>query len=138
MENCEMWAVFLSVCLGIISILASLYVKSELERAVNRRRKMFALHIVNIWIISIVIAGSYYIFSGLFSKANGIEVVKEFSYIFLVSLEFSAPFYMIASFLFEDWKKRQKKYTTSEDRKVLYIKEKYLSSKNNHYDSKTS
>jgi hypothetical protein len=133
-----MWAVFLSVYLGIISIIASLYVKSELERAINRRRKIFVLHIVNIWIVNIVIAGSYYVFSGLFLKANGIDVVKEFSYIFLVSLEFSAPFYMIASFLFADWKKRQKKYTTSEDKKILYIKEKYLSSKNNHYDSKTS
>jgi hypothetical protein len=132
-----MWAVFLSVCLGSVSILASLYVKSELERAINRRRKMFSLHIVNVWIINIVIAGSYYIFSGLFSKANGIEIVKEISYIFLVSLEFSVPFYIIASFLFEDWKKRQKKYTTSKDKKILYIKEKYLS-KNNHYDSKTS
>jgi hypothetical protein len=133
-----MWTVFLSVCLGSISILASLYVKSELERAINRRRKMFALHIVNIWIINIVIASSYYIFSGLFSRGNGIEVVKEFSYTFLVSLEFSVPVYMIVSFLFENWKKRQKKYTTSEDKKILYIKEKYLSSKNNRYDSKTS
>ncbi|RAK18444.1 hypothetical protein B0I26_11076 [Anoxybacillus vitaminiphilus] len=132
-----MWAVFLSICLGSISIVASLYVKSELERAFNRRRKIFALHIANIWIINIVIAGSYYIFSGLFLKENGIEVVKAFSYIFLVSLEFSVPFYMIAAFLFEDWKKRQKKYTTSEDKKILYIKEKYLS-KNNHYNSKTS
>jgi hypothetical protein len=133
-----MWAVFLSICLGSISIFAALYVKSELERAINYRRKIFALHIVNIWIVNIVIAGTYFIFSGLFAKASGIEVVKEYSYIFVVSLEFSVPFYILASFLFTEWKKRQKKYTTSEDKKILYIKEKYLSSKNNHYNSKTS
>jgi hypothetical protein len=133
-----MWAVFLSICFGSISIFAALYVKSELERAINHRRQIFALHIVNIWIVNIVIAGTYFIFSGLFAKASGIEVVKEYSSIFVVSLEFSVPFYIIASFLFEEWKKRQKKYTTSEDKKILYIKEKYLSSKNNHYNSKTS
>jgi hypothetical protein len=133
-----MIATFLSACLGIISIFASLYVKAELERALNRRKKIFLLHIANIWIINIVTASSYYLISGMFSKARGVEVIRELSYIFLVSLEISVPFYVIFAILYEEWKKRQKKYTISEDKKVLYIKEKYLSSKGNNYNSKTS
>jgi hypothetical protein len=133
-----MLTIMISAFAGMISIITSLYIKSELERMINRRKNIFLLHIANVWISNIVTSSSYYIFSGMFSKVQGLKIIKEFLYVYLISLEFLLPIYVIMCIFFEEWKKTQKKYTISEDKKVLYIKEKYLSSKGSHYNSKSS
>jgi ABC-type spermidine/putrescine transport system permease subunit II len=125
-----MLALIVSAVIGIIAIFASLFVKFELERAIGKRKKIFLLHFANICITNVVIASSYYIFSGMFETNS-----QSFYIVYLASLECLLPVYVVCYLLYEQYERTKKKYTISEDKKVLYIKPKYLAMK--HY-KKTS
>jgi protein-S-isoprenylcysteine O-methyltransferase Ste14 len=128
-----MTALVISALLGIVLTVGSLYVKAELERRFNRRRKIPLLHAVNVLVISAVIASSYY----MFSDRNLSIDSKRLFYVYFGAMQLLLPIYALICLLFS---KREKKYTRSADKKVLYIKEKYLAPRrrDDDYHSKTS
>jgi uncharacterized membrane protein len=131
-----MAALVISALLGITLTVGSLCVKAELERRFNRCRKIPLLHAVNVLVISMVIASSYYMFSGRNISIDG----KQLFYVYFGAIQLLLPVYALMCVLFSKREKKEKKYTTSADKKVLYIKEKYLAPRrhDDDYHSKTS
>ncbi|WP_027409207.1 hypothetical protein [Anoxybacteroides tepidamans] len=131
-----MAALIVSLFLAVALTVGGLYTKAELERKFNRRKKLAFLHAVNVLIISAAITYSYCILSKSPTLFHG----KQFFYVYLGAVQLLLPIYAFISVLIVQNGKREKKYTTSEDKKVLYIKEEYLAKKrqDRHYHSKTS
>ncbi|GGJ66052.1 NADH:ubiquinone oxidoreductase subunit 4 (subunit M) [Anoxybacillus voinovskiensis] len=128
-----MTALFVSAVLGVVLTAASLYVKAAIERRFYRRKKIPSLHAVNVLAIGGVIASVYY------SLANMSLHGKQLFYVYFGAIELLLPLYVLFGIWFARYEKKEKKYTTSADKKVLYIKQKYLTHRrHDHYHSKTS
>lgn len=128
-----MTALIISTFLGVALTIASLFGKTEIERRFNRRRKISLLHAVNVLAIGAIIAISYYMLANI--SLHG----KQLFYVYFGAIQLLLPIYTLVSVWFAKREKKVKKYTTSADKKVLYIKQKYLASRrDDHYHSKTS
>ncbi|MCZ0755700.1 hypothetical protein [Anoxybacillus sp. J5B_2022] len=128
-----MTALIVSAVLGVVLTAATLYAKAAIERRFNRRRKIPALHAVNVLAIGAIIASSYYMLANM--SLHG----KQIFYVYFGAIELLLPIYVLFGVWFDRYEKKTKKYTTSADKKVLYIKQKYLAHRrNDHYHSKTS
>ncbi|MBA2875403.1 hypothetical protein [Thermaerobacillus caldiproteolyticus] len=133
-----MTALFVSAFLGAASTIALLFVKVEMERLFHRRKDFPLLHVVNVLVTGGVVAISYYLFSDIHIEISEIKETKRFFYVYAGALQLILPMYAVIALLFQQRRKKQRKYTTSKDKKVLYINEKYLARRYDDYHSKTS
>lgn len=128
-----MTALVVSSVLGVVLTAASLYAKAAIERRFYRRKKIPSLHAINVLAIGVAIASVYYLLANM--SLHG----KQLFYVYFGAIELLLPIYVLFSIVFDRYEKKAKKYTTSADKKVLYIKQKYLSHRrHDHYHSKTS
>lgn len=130
-----MTALIVSAFLAVTLTVVLLGAKAKVERTFNRRRKIPLLHAANVLIVAGAMAASYYMLSQPPSSPK-----PSFVYMYLGAVQLLLPIYAFISVLFAQNEKKEKKYTRSDDRKVLYIKEEYLAGKrqDRHYHSKTS
>lgn len=108
----------------VISVFVTLSIKSELERLFRDNKSVSAFHFCNLVIILMV---AY--------AANAVMTIyileKEYNHILhaVILLIIILPCYISGHFLFEKYKEKNRKYSLSEDGKVLVINEKYLGKK---------
>ncbi|MBB3908002.1 hypothetical protein [Anoxybacteroides rupiense] len=130
-----MTALIASAFLSIILTMVLLSIKAVIERKFNRRRKISSLHVANVLLLGIIIAGLYYILS----EANSRPSFPSFFYVYFGAIQLLLPIYALVCIGFSKYERKRKKYIISPDKKVLYIKEEYLArGRHDNYQSKTS
>ncbi|ABO66796.1 MULTISPECIES: hypothetical protein [Geobacillus] len=134
-----MAALALSLLLCIVLIAVSLWVKGQIERFLFRWRNIPLLHAANIVAIAAIVAAIYYRLGGIDVYLRNLTEISGFWYVFIGAMQLILPLYLFACWLLARQREREKKYTRSKDKKVLYINEKYLARRHrDHYRSKTS
>ncbi|MGZ0085588.1 hypothetical protein ACWNXI_08395 [Caldibacillus thermoamylovorans] len=135
-----MTALALSLLLCGALITGLLWLKGQVERVLFRWRNVPFLHAVNIVVIAAVVAASYYRWSGIGIYLRDLADISGFWYVFAGAMQLVLPLYLFTCWLAARWREREKKYTRSEDKKVLYINERYLARRHRGDDrrSKTS
>jgi amino acid transporter len=135
-----MAALFISMLLCVISIAVLLLAKEQIERMFFRWKDIPFLHVINVLVAGFIVAVSYYQLSDVELHLSTMTSAKQFLYVFIGAVELVLPIYLLGCWLIRKRKGREKKYTRSKDKKVLYINEKYLARRrdHDHYHSKTS
>jgi amino acid transporter len=133
-----MTALLVSLLLCIISVAVLLFVKEQIERIFFRWKDVPFLHVINVLIAGLIVAVSYYTFSDIGVHLSKMTWTKQFLYVYAGATELVLPMYIFGCWLVRKRKEREKKYTRSKDKKVLYINEKYLARRRDDYHSKTS
>jgi hypothetical protein len=134
-----MAALALALLLCVVSIAASLWLKEQVERVLFRWRNVPVLHAANIVIIAAIVAVAYYRLSGIGVYLRDLADIDGFWYVFAGTTQLVLPLYLFACWLLARRRGREKKYTRSKDKKVLYINERYLARRHrDDYRSKTS
>jgi hypothetical protein len=135
-----MAALFISMLLCVTSVIVLLFVKEQIERMFFRWKDVPFLHVVNVLVAGVIVAASYYRFSDIRIHLSTIASAKQFLYVFIGATELVLPIYLLGCWIVRKRKRREKKYTRSKDKKVLYINEKYLVRRRDRHDyhSKTS
>lgn len=133
-----MAALIVSMLLSVVSVVVLLFVKGQIERIFFRWKDIPFLHVVNVLIAGLIVAVSYYTFSDINVQLAKIKWTKQFLYVYAGAIELVLPMYVLGYWLVRKRKEREKKYTRSKDKKVLYINEKYLARRRDDYHSKTS
>ncbi|OKO95329.1 hypothetical protein RA955_10760 [Geobacillus proteiniphilus] len=135
-----MAALALSLLLCVVSIAALLWVKGQVERLLFRWRSVPLLHAVNVVIIAAIVAGMYYRLSGIDVYLRDLADINGFWYVFAGTMQLVLPLYLFSCWLIARRREREKKYTRSKDKKVLYINERYLARRHrgDYRRSKTS
>ena len=135
-----MAALFISMLFCASSIAVLLLVKEQIERMFFRWKDVPFLHVINFLVAGFIVAVSYYKLSDIELHLSTMASAKQFLYVFIGALELVLPIYLLGCWLFRKRKRREKKYTRSKDKKVLYINEKYLARRRDSHDyhSKTS
>jgi amino acid transporter len=133
-----MAALLVSLLLCVISAAVLLFVKEQIERIFFRWKDVPSLHVMNVLIAGLIVATSYYMFSDIDVHLSKMTWTKQFLYVYAGAIELFLPMYILGCWLVRKRKEREKKYTPSKDKKVLYINEKYLARRRDDYHSKTS
>jgi amino acid transporter len=135
-----MAALFISMLLCVTSVVVLLFVKGQIERMFFRWKDVPFLHVINVFVTGVIVAASYYRFSDIRIHLSSLAFAKQFLYVFIGATELVLPIYLLGSWFVRKRKRREKKYTRSKDKKVLYINEKYLARRRDRHDyhSKTS
>jgi amino acid transporter len=133
-----MAALLVSLLLCVISAAVLLFVKEQIERIFFRWKDVPFLHVMNVLIAGGIVATSYYMFSDIDVHLSKMTWTKQFLYVYAGAIELFLPMYILGCWFVRKRKEREKKYTPSKDKKVLYINEKYLARRRDDYHSKTS
>jgi len=134
-----MAALALSLLLCIVLIAVSLWIKGQVERFLFRWRSVPLLHAANIIAVAAIVAAMYYRLGGLDVYLSDLAGISGFWYVFAGATQLILPLYLLACWLLARRRGREKKYTRSKDKKVLYINERYLARRHrDDYHSKTS
>ncbi|EPR26421.1 hypothetical protein I656_03944 [Geobacillus sp. WSUCF1] len=135
-----MAALALSLLVCVVSIAALLWVKGQVERLLFRWRSVPLLHAVNVVIIAAIVADMYYRLSGIDVYLRDLADINGFWYVFAGAMQLVFPLYLFSCWLVARRREREKKYTRSKDKKVLYINERYLARRHrgDYRRSKTS
>ncbi|NNU82940.1 hypothetical protein ETC05_03485 [Geobacillus sp. BMUD] len=135
-----MAALALSLLLCVVSIAVLLWIKGQVERLLFRWRSVPLLHAVNVVIIAAIVADMYYRLSGIDVYLRDLANINGFWYVFAGAMQLVFPLYLFSCWLVARRREREKKYTRSKDKKVLYINERYLARRHrgDYRRSKTS
>lgn len=135
----RMAALALSLLLCVVLIAASLWIKGQVERFLFRWRSIPLLHAANIVAVAAIVAVTYYRLGGIDVYLRDLADISGFWYVFAGAMQLILPLYLFACWLLARRRRREKKYTRSKDKKVLYINERYLARRHrDDYRSKTS
>ncbi|MFC0297203.1 hypothetical protein [Geobacillus jurassicus] len=135
-----MAALALSLLLCVISIAVLLWLKGQVERLLFRWRSVPFLHAINVAAVAAIVAAAYYRLSGIDVYLRDLADINGFWYVFVGAMQLVLPLYLFSCWLINRRREREKKYTRSKDKKVLYINERYLARRHRSDDrrSKTS
>jgi hypothetical protein len=111
----------ISITVIVISVLVTLYFKSELERMFREKKSVIAFHICNVLII-LMLSFAAHTVTTYYIIGNELKLARHL----LMLLFMVLPIYVLAHFTFEEYKYNNRKYTPTEDGKVLIINQKYL------------
>ena len=117
-------AYFISLFVIVVSVLNTLYIKSELERLFRERNGVFLFHICNVLIILIAAFATYAVMTRYIIGSQFNWLLQLVILLFMI-----IPIYILGHFAFETYKLNNRKYTSAEDGKILIISEKYLNGK---------
>ncbi|MET3696647.1 hypothetical protein [Bacillus oleivorans] len=108
----------------VVSVLNTLYIKSELERLFREKKGVFLFHLCNVLIILMVAFATYAVMTRYIMGSEFNWLLQLVILLFMI-----LPIYMIGHFAFEKYKFANRKYSIAENGKVLIISEKYLKKK---------
>ncbi|WP_059173859.1 hypothetical protein [Bacillus sp. FJAT-27445] len=109
-----------SLIVIMMSVMITLYFKSELERMFREKKEIFAFHVCNVLIILMASFAVHAVAD--FMLQNKINYLLQMAILLIMII----PIYIIGHFAFEKYKFINRKYLKSENGKVLVINEKYL------------
>ncbi|GCD82424.1 hypothetical protein PTHTG4_14860 [Parageobacillus thermoglucosidasius] len=116
-----MAALIVSMLLSVVSVIVLLFAKEWIERLFFRWKDIPFLHVVNVLIAGGIVAASYYTFSDIGVQLAKIKWTEQFLYVYAGAIEIVLPMYIFGYWFVRKRKEREKKYTRSKDKKVLYI-----------------
>ncbi|MED3561398.1 hypothetical protein [Bacillus xiapuensis] len=132
-----------SLLVILISVFITLLIKSELDRLFREKKEgvpfykknAAPFHICNVVIVLMVSFGANAVMT-IYISGNEFNLISQLIILMLLVL----PFYILGHFVFEKYKFINRKYTRTENKKVLIINEKHLqgkkrSSKFKHYNA---
>lgn len=108
----------------VISIVTTLYIKSELERVLQEKTDVAPFHICNIVIILMAS-----LLANVVMTKYVIRVEYNLILQLVIHLSMILPIYLLGHFGFKKYKSIYQKYLTTENRKVVILNEKYLKKK---------
>lgn len=108
----------------LISVLVTLYFKSELERMFREKKAVLAFHVCNVVII-LMVAFVTHAVTTIYLLGNELRLVRHLIFLVLLIL----LVYVIGHFAFEKYKVINRKYFPANNGKVLIINDKYLKKK---------
>lgn len=109
-----------SLVVIVISVMVTLYFKSELERMFREKKEVFAFHVCNVLIILMASFAVHAVMDFMLEK--GINYLLQMAILLAIII----PIYTAGHFSYEKYKFLNRKYLKTENGKVLIINEKYL------------
>ncbi|WP_066300961.1 hypothetical protein [Bacillus sp. FJAT-29937] len=114
---------FVTLIAIVISVFATLYIKSELERMFGEEKDEFAFHLCNV-IIILMAAFVVNAVMTIYISGNGFNwMVQVVILLFMI-----IPIYILGHLAFEKYKLVYRKYT-AENGKVIVLNERYIKKK---------
>ncbi|WP_231505577.1 hypothetical protein [Bacillus sp. EB01] len=117
-------AYFITLICIAVSILVTLFFKTELERMFSGGRQEFIFHVCNFIIIMMVGFTSQAVMT-IYLLGQEFHYLQQTAALFFIVLALYIPGHLA----FEKYKLIYRKYETAEDGKVLVLNEKYLKKK---------
>ncbi|MBS4193265.1 hypothetical protein KHA94_24585 [Bacillus sp. FJAT-49705] len=117
-------AYLVSLFVIVISVLTTLYIKSELERMFREKKDVVPFHICNVIIILMVSFVTHAVMT-LYVAENEFKWMLQLVLLLFIIL----PIYILGHFAFEKYKQVNRKYDTIENRKVIILNERHLGKK---------
>ncbi|OIK15912.1 hypothetical protein BIV60_07250 [Bacillus sp. MUM 116] len=116
----------------VISVFITLLIKSELDRLFREKKdgvpfykkNAVPFHICNVVIVLMVSFGANAVMA-IYISGNEFSLIPQL----VILMLFVLPFYILGHFAFKKYKFINRKYTRSENKKVLIINEKHLQGK---------
>lgn len=112
---------FVSLVVIFVCVFITLLYKYELERLFHQKKEVFVFHICNIMIILLSSFTAHAVMVIYVFKSE-IDLFLQLGILLLIIL----VIYVIANFAYKKYLMMNRKYTISENEKVLIINEKYL------------
>lgn len=113
-----------SLTVIVITVINTLFFKSELEQMFREKKQVFAFHICNLLIILITAFGANAV-----TTTYILENKFEWRMQLIILLCMILPIYILGHVSFEKYKLMNRKYVKAENGKVLVINERYLKRK---------
>jgi uncharacterized protein YpmB len=115
---------FISLIFIVISVFISLIFKNELEQLFLRGKEFFPFHICNV-LITLMVAFASQAVMTKYVLNQQFHIIRNV----LILLAIILPVYISGHFAFEKYKSLYRKFSASENGKVLVLNEKYLKKK---------
>lgn len=106
------------------------YFQAELQRTLREKGNVLVFHICNVVII-LMVSFTAHLVLGIYVFGNDAYLYLQLVVLFLLTL----PIYLIGSRAYEKYQWRNRKYTPTDDEKVLVLNEKYLQKKRSFFES---
>ncbi len=117
-------AYFIVLFVIVISVFVTLFFKYQLEQLFREKKSVIAFHICNLIITFMVSIGAYAVMT-VYLLEKSFKLLPSTVILLLVIL----PIYILGHFAFEKYKFVYRKYSTTDDEKVIVLNEKYLKKK---------
>ena len=115
---------FVTLIIIVLSVVITLFFKTELERMFKEKHEVLPFHICNVLIILMASLGAH--------ATMSIYVMDVSFHLFLqiiIHLIMIMPIYLLGQRAFDKYRSIYRKYTVTEDEKVIVLNEKYLKKK---------
>lgn len=128
-------AYFVSLIAIAISVAATLFIKSELERMFREDKDELAFHICNV-IIVLMVAMVVQTVTTVYAFGNEFNWLLQLIILTVITI----PVYYLGHLVFEKYQTVYRKYSPTENRKVIVLNDKYVKkvkpfSKLKHYNA---
>ncbi|MCM3124333.1 MULTISPECIES: hypothetical protein [unclassified Mesobacillus] len=117
-------AFFISLIFIVISVFISLIFKNELERMFLRGKEFFPFHICNV-LITLMVAFASQAVMTIYVFEQQFHIIRDV----LILIAIILPVYISGHLAFEKYKFVFRKFSASDNGKVLVLNEKYLKKK---------
>ncbi|WP_316568191.1 hypothetical protein [Neobacillus sp. YIM B06451] len=109
-----------SLVVIVVSVMVTLYFKSELERMFREKKEVFAFHVCNVLIILMASFAVHAVTD--YMLQTGINYLLQLAILLAIII----PIYIAGHFAYEKYKFLNRKYVKTDNGKVLVINEKFL------------